>query len=246
VINSGINRRNGPGAIAAKRAIILGSNSRVRNVWVQFSEPVICEVDAITLALHTNGVEYAGVDRPNGYGTIPGSYSITNMSLPNQFDPDNYDPYVANFTVFGLTDFFGPGTVDFGFDFRSLLDGVYQVRVNGNKVYAKNRLNPDLSLIPGTSFVGVCYRLFGDTTGLVRTPVGLGATYETTINPADEFAFLNNFNRTGPPLSISQYNSGLPTPGYIRDIDIDGDGIVNPGDYLEFLSRFNETLRWSA
>jgi hypothetical protein len=170
-------------------------------------------------------VTYDGVDYPNGYGVAPASWT--------QYD-------VLQGGVFWILSNFG-GTVDVGEDIpaddtrdNSLKDGVYRIVVDGAKVH--DRAQP---LVNGSSWSGAFYRLFGDVTGPTIIQLGLSAQYTAIVNPADNLAFRNVFNCVRGELQ-----EGGAQSRYAAEFDFDGNGVINPLDYLEFLTRFNKPLSW--
>ena len=72
--------------------------------------------DAITIALHTNGVSYGGAAQANGYGVVP---TLNVATADNKV-------FIITFT----------GNTDVGADgFQSLKDGVYDLNINAAKVH---------------------------------------------------------------------------------------------------------------
>ena len=51
--------------------------SRVVSLQVVFDQPVQLDLGALALALHTNGVAFAGEAHPTGFGTLPAGLAIS-------------------------------------------------------------------------------------------------------------------------------------------------------------------------
>src|SRR6185369_8372384 len=91
--------------------------SRVASVVVVFDRAVQLDADAMTLALHTNGVTYNDVAQPTGYGSLPTALALISA-----------DKITWSVTFTGNTD-------DGADNFKSLKDGVYDFVINGAKVH---------------------------------------------------------------------------------------------------------------
>jgi hypothetical protein len=183
--------------------------SRVVNVEVTFDEPVQLDAGAMSLALHTNNVTYAGAAQPQGMGAIPDLV----------FTPS------GDRTTWTVT--FAGANTDAGADgYASLVDGVYDFKIDGSKVHPIETSLLSMATNADMTFA----RLYGDTDAPATSGVGLTTNYSSVVNTGDNFAFRTAFNND------DEYQASL---------DFDGDGIINTGDNLAFRDNFNKTLTWS-
>jgi len=147
--------------------------SQVVNTQLDFGQPVQLDQGAVTLALHTNNVNYGGNAVPSGMGAIP-DLTLT----PN-----------ADMSVWTVT-FSGANAQTGTNGFASLKDGVYDLNINGAMVHPTS--NPSSSL--GGTSTTTFGSLFGKSTGPTSTPNGTGTDYSMVLNSADNLAFRKAFN----------------------------------------------------
>lgn len=183
-------------------------HSRIVSLAVTFDKPVQLDPNAMSLALHTNNVIYAGAVQPNGYGALP-----TSLEFASTDDTTWIITFVGN-------------TENGGDGFNSLKDGVYDLKIDGAKVHARDNANALMAGVSTTTF----HRLFGDT-GAATTPAdgASGVDFQAAVNAGDNLAFRTSFNN--------------PT-NYKAFLDYNGDGLIGSGDNFQFRSRFNKPLVW--
>jgi len=153
-----------------------GQNSRVVNLTIVFDQAVQLDPSAMTLALHTNNVSYAGILQPGGYGTLPASLALSTT-----------DDITWTVTFLGNT--------DAGLDgLASLKDGVYDLIIDAAKVHLAGAPSTSMAANRTTTF----HRLFGDGNA-PSTPAGgtTGVDYQAIVNSGDNLGFRTAFNR--PP-----------------------------------------------
>jgi len=112
--------------------------------------------------------------------------------------------------------------------FASLVDGVYDFKIDAAKVHPLGV--PAVSM--ATSRTTTFHRLFGDI-GDPGTPTGgtPAVDFEAIVNAGDNLAFRTSFNNAAT---------------YKTYLDANGDGLINSGDNLAFRTRFNKSLSWST
>jgi hypothetical protein len=155
-------------------------------VAIVFNQAVQLDVNAVTIALHTNNVTYNGVAQPNGKGTLPTSLSVGTI--------DNVT-WIVTFN----------GNTDNGKDgLNSIKDGVYDLRVDATKVHPVGV--PALGM--AASSLTTFHRLFGDIDAPAATPGPGGTTdFLARVTSIDNLAMTTAFNR---PLA---YNAALDFNG---------------------------------
>jgi len=191
-------------------AFASGQRSRVVNLTVVFDQPVALDTSAITLALHTNNVRFNGALQPSGFGSLPTSLALNTTDKVT---------WVVTFA----------GNTEDGADgYRSLKDGVYDLKIDAAKVHPKDAPGVNMDANRTTTF----HRLFGDTDP-PATPIGgtTGTDYQALVNTGDNLAFRAAFSKPA---------SG----GYQPFLDFNGDGIINSLDNLQFRSRSSKSLTW--
>jgi len=184
--------------------------SRVTSLKLDFGQPVQLDTGAVSMALHTNNVSYAGTAMASGMGSVP-----TLVLTPN-----------ADGSSWTVT-FSGDNAQMGGDGFASLMDGVYDVNVNGAMVHPTSNPSSSLSGTSTTTFA----QLFGDVSGPTATPNGTSTDYSATVNSIDNLAFRAAFNNDA---------------NYKPYLDFDGNGVINSLDNLAFRQRFNKTLTYTA
>ena len=111
--------------------------------------------------------------------------------------------------------------------FNSIADGVYDFKVNTAFVSPLGVPSTTGTTAPITTF----HRLFGDSSG-DSNPAG--PTHLTVIDTADN----------GGPLG---FRASFNTPANYRPYyDVNGDGVVETTDNLQFRNRFNRPLTWTT
>jgi hypothetical protein len=147
--------------------------SRVASIVVVFNQPVQLDVNAFTLALHTNNVVFNGAAQPAGVGAVPTSLVPTSS--------DN-TTWVITFS----------GNTDLGSDgYNSLQDGVYDFNVVSSKVHPSGVPGVNMTSYPTTTF----HRLFGDTSPPETPSAGTaGVDYLAVVNTGDNLEFRGAFN----------------------------------------------------
>jgi len=184
--------------------------SRVVNLQLNFGQPVQLDQGAVTMSLHLNGVSFGGISLPAGMGEVPDL-----VLTPN-----------ADRSVWTVT-FAGPHA-EMGADgSASIMDGVYDLNINGAMVHPAS--NPSTSL-GGTSTTTFA-RLFGDISGPTSTSNGDSTENMMIVNSIDNLAFRRAFNNDA---------------NYVAAFDFDGNGVINSGDNLAFRQRFNKALTWTT
>jgi hypothetical protein len=184
--------------------------SRLVNLEVTFDQPVQLDTDAMALALHTNNVAYAGVAQPSGIGALP-----TLVFTPN-----------TDKTTWTVT-FAGENTEVGADGFASLVDGVYDLTIDGTKVHPLGDESVGMSGNTTATFA----RLFGETAEAFGQANGAATDFSAVVNSGDNLAFRTAFNRP------DTYNASL---------DFNGDGSISSGDNLAFRTRFNKSLNWTV
>jgi hypothetical protein len=184
--------------------------SRVASLVVVFDKPVLLDANALTIALHTTSVSFGGVPQPAGVGVLPASLNLASI--------DNIT-WTVTFT----------GNTEDGDDgYRSLQDGVYDLKIAAAKVHPLGTPSVSMAADQTSTF----YRLFADADG-PTTPAGgePGVDFAAVVTTSDNLFFRDAFNRT---------------ENYRADFDIDGSGVINTGDNFALRNRFNKTLQWRA
>jgi len=154
-------------------SLVGSQRSRIASIIVVFDQTVKLDSGAMTLALHTNGVSFAGVAQPSGFGSLPTLLDIGSADLIT---------YVVTFN----------GNTDNGADFiNSIKDGVYDFKIDATKVRSFSNQTIFMTSSSTTTF----HRLFGDTNS-PSTPVGgtSGVDFEAVVNSVDNLQFRGAFN----------------------------------------------------
>jgi len=152
------------------------ARSRVVNLQVVFDQAVLLDQGAMTLALHTNNVNYAGntgggTGQPNGAG-VPGTLIATPSS----------DNKTWTLTWSGANT--EVGSVD---QLASLKDGVYDLVIDATKVHPAGSPTVNMAANSTTVF----HRLFGDT----NPPAQSGSDFTAILAGNDNLAFRGAFNK---------------------------------------------------
>ncbi len=152
--------------------------SRVASLKVAFDQPVSLDADAFTLDLHRNQVSLAGVNLPDGFGSLPTSLVL-----------DTSDSITWIVTFAGNTD---DGEVGTGFDgLQSIKNGVYDFKVEAAKVHPVAVSSIGMAADSTTVF----HRYFGDFNGAETPPGGTdNVDFVTIVAIDDNFAFRSAFN----------------------------------------------------
>jgi len=183
-------------------------HSRIASLVVTFDKPVQLDANAMSLGLHSSNVLYAGAMQPDGYGALPTSLDVAST-----------DDTTWIITFVGNTENGGDG-------FNSLKDGVYDLKIDGAKVHARDNANALMAGVSTTTF----HRFFGDT-GAATTPAdgATGVDFQAAVNAGDNLPFRTSFNNPA---------------NYKAFLDYNGDGLIGSGDNFQFRSRFNKPLVW--
>jgi hypothetical protein len=149
--------------------------SRVINVAVEFNQAVTLDTGAMTLALHTNSVNYAGNTTGTGQpanGGVPATLTM----LPST------DNKTWTLTWSGANT--EVGTID---QLASLKDGVYDLVINATMVHPVGSPTANMAANSTTVF----HRLFGDTNAAAAN----GNDFTAILAGNDNLAFRGAFNK---------------------------------------------------
>jgi len=142
---------------------------------VEFNQPVNLDTDAMTLALHTNNVNYAGNNPPTGQ-PANGGLPATLIATPST------DSKTWTLTWSGANT--EVGSVD---QLASLKDGVYDLVIDAAKVHPVGSPTVNMAANSTTVF----HRLFGDT----NAPAASGNDFTAVLAGNDNLAFRGAFNK---------------------------------------------------